>query len=175
MNKQVCDGFTLLEVLIYILFFAFIAMATASWMVRLWQSSCARNSKQEALITMYSAHDMFLRDIQHAPADRKQWKEILPECLIWHMKAGDVGWQWEQEQLVRREGHYHHKKKEWHKQTKNLIVDHVDKVRFACVGEQEIVHISFAIIAGSTSVEGVAAPLCRRLPWREEVKGVEAS
>ena len=77
--------------------------------------------------------------------------------------------------MIRREGRYNLKKKEWNKQTKNLIADHVDKVRFACVGEQEIVHISFAITAGSTSVEGVAAPLCRRLPWREEVKGVEAS
>jgi len=95
MSKQACDGFTLLEVLIYILFFAFIAMVTASWMVRLWQSSCARNSKQETLIVLYTAHDMLLRDIQHAPADRKQWKEVLPECIIWHAKAGDVGWQGE--------------------------------------------------------------------------------
>ncbi len=174
MRTKPCEGFTLLEMLIYILFFAFIAMATASLMVRLWQASCARNSKQETLIVLYTAHDMLLRDIQHAAADRKQWKEVLPECIIWHTKAGDVGWQWEHEQLIRREGRYNLKKKEWHKQTKNLIADHLNEVRFVCVGEPEIAHSSFTIRAGSTRVEGVAAPLCRRLPWREEVKGMEA-
>ncbi len=175
MRIKACEGFTLLELLLYILFFAFIALVTASFIVRLWQSSAHRNKKQEMLITLYTAHDMLLRDIHHAPADRKQWKEIQKECIIWHEKQGDVGWKREGEQLVRIEGRYHKKKNLWSKQTKNLIVKHVDEVKFMCVGEPDIKHVSFVITAGGTQMEGVAAPLCRRLPWKEEAKGAAVS
>ncbi len=175
MRTKACNGFTLLEMMLYVLFVSFIATATASWMVRLWTASTARNKKQAMLITLYTAHDMLVRDIHDASTDRSKWKEIGTECIIWHTKEGDVGWQREQEQLVRRDGRYSAKKKQWGKQTKNLIADHIDEVRFVCTGDPEISHISFAITAGSTRVEGVAAPLCRRLPWKEEAKKGEAS
>jgi type II secretory pathway pseudopilin PulG len=173
MRAREDDGFTLLEIMLYLLFISFIAMLTASWMVRIWQISTARNAKQQSLMTLYTAHDMLLRDVNAAPADRKQWKEMELECIIWHTKAGDVGWQREQKQLIRREGRYHHNKKRWGTQTKNLIADDIDTVRFIGKGESEIEQVSFSIIAGTTYVEGVALPLCRRLPWKEEASKEE--
>ncbi len=175
MSIRAREGFTLLELLLYMLFFAFIALATASFMVRLWQTSAQRNKKQESLITLYTAHDMLLRDIHRAPTDREQWKEIQKECIIWHAKEADVGWLREGEQLVRIEGRYHKKKKQWSKQTKNLIVSHVSALQFVCVGEPEITHVSFVITAGGTQMEGVASLLCRRLSWKEEAKRTAAS
>lgn len=167
MRTSAREGFTLLELLIYILFLSFIALAAATLMVRLWQASSNRHKKQESLITLYTAYDMLLRDIHQATADREQWKEVDKECIIWRTKRGDVGWQREDEQLVRREGRYHKKKNRWSKQTKNLIAKHVDAVQFVCVGEPEIAHVSFFITTGSTTVEGVVAPLCGRLAWKE--------
>lgn len=158
MRVRVREGFTIIELLIYILFFAFIAMATGAWMVRLWQASAARNSKQEALIMLYTAHDMLLRDITHASVDCRHWKEMQAECIIWHTKRGDVGWWKENGSLVRATGRYNKQKKQWSSYTKNLIVDHVDAVRFAHEGEREIAQILFSIITGNQSVRGVATP-----------------
>ena len=175
MKARAGDGFTLLEIMLYLLFVSFIATATASWMVRLWQALRARNAQQESLIALYTAHDMLLRDVNAAPADRKQWKEMELECIIWHTKAGEVGWQREQKQLIRREGRYHHKKKQWSKQTKNLIAHQVDTVCFMCKGEPEIAHVAFSLTAGTIKVDGVVTPLCRRLPWKKEAKETAVS
>jgi len=175
MQKTTRKGFTLIEMMLYVLFIAFIAMATASLMVHLWQSLYTRNQKQELLITLYLAHDMLVRDLHDAPVDPLLWKEIQHDTLIWHTKKGDIGWQRKQKQLVRKEGRYNAQKHRWSKVTISLIANQVTQVSFTCTRKPEIDCISFIITADTLEVKGAVAPSGRRLLWGENANKKERS
>lgn len=164
------NGFTLLEFIIYILFFSFIAMATASWAVHLVHALRVRHAKQELLSMFHAAHDLLLQDIHHAPTERGQWKEIQPTCLIWTTHQKEIGWQWECKQLFRIEGRYNVTKKQWSHRTKNLVAAPVDMIQFTHVGKTEIKQIVFSITSDNTTVTGIASPLRRKLLWNEKIE-----
>ncbi len=166
MNRY--SGFTLLELLIYILFFSFITMASATWMARLWQDCVQRSKKQKSLINLYTAHDILIRDISGAPIDKSQWKEIKDDCIIWHTQKGDIGWLQEEDKLVRIEGSYISKKKQWSKKTKNIIAKPIQTVQFELTGDTQVNSVSFTISDEITSVENIVSPLCKALPWKAE-------
>ncbi len=160
-------GFTLLEVIIYILLFSFITLATSLWIARLWQFCVAKEKKQVSLITLYCAHDILSRDICNAPADKTKWKENNETCLIWHTQKGDIGWTQDDGQLVRIEGRYNKKQKKWTKKTKNKLAT-TKRVQFKVVGDTYIDYVEFTIADDITSVKNIVSPICRPLPWKKE-------
>lgn len=168
MTLQKYNGFTLLEILIYILFFSFITLAASMWIARLWQFSMLRSKKQESLITLYCAHDVLIRDLRAAPSDPTQWKATQENCIIWHTKNGDIGWLQDNDQLIRIEGRYNNTKKKWTKKTKSIIAKKINNVQFHMVGDTCIELISFTIADDTTSVENIISPLCKPLPWKQE-------
>ncbi len=166
--KHNSKGFTLLEVIIYILFFSFITTITALWMVRMWNVCMLKGTKQKSLISLYGAHDILIRDIQEAPADYTQWKEQQADCIIWHTPKADIGWCKQKDRLVRIEGMYDRVKKEWTKQTKSVVAMPVKAVTFTFAGKAELSHIVFIIDDGMTVVENNVSPLCNLLRWNSE-------
>ncbi len=122
-------GITLLECLLYMTFMAWLFSASMILVSRTWRDCLTISRKQRSSITLYSAYDLLVRDIQCAPRTRSAWKEIMPATLIWHYGGIDIGWFVQDKSLIRAQGEYSTVTKKWKKRHANVIAL-VDKVQF---------------------------------------------
>ena len=165
------NGTTLIELLIYLTLFSFIAMASVHFMVNLWNTMIKVGKKRFSLITLCTAHDVLLRDLERAPCQKEAWKQRLSSSIIWHQhnKQCDIGWVYEKKSLVRLEGNYDITKKRWHKKVQNLIAPAVKK--FNCMWHEhdgKIDRIDFEITDELYSMSNRAILLGRPLPWKHK-------
>ncbi len=120
---------TLLECLLYMTFMAWLFSASMIMVSRTWRDCITISRKQRSSITLYSAYDLLVRDLQCAPSGRAAWKEITPTTLIWHSGGADIGWFVQDKSLIRAQGEYSTVTKKWKKKHANVIAQ-VDKVQF---------------------------------------------
>lgn len=141
------SGMTLIELIVYLALFTFIAMASISFITRFWQTSMQYQKRQVSLINLMAAHDLLCNDIRHAPRNKTAWKMRHATELIWQRQDGiDIGWLYENEALFRSEGLYNEKEGIWHKRTKNLVAPALQKVLFTCHGNEDIAWVDFSLI-----------------------------
>ncbi len=137
---------TLIELIIYLALFTFIAMASMNFIVRFWHISLQYQKKQVSLINLMAAHDLLLYDIRHAPDSKTAWKVQKETELIWQQDTTDIGWLYEKEALFRIEGIYKAKEEVWHTKTKNLVVPALKSVLFTYHGNGQVRWVDFSFI-----------------------------
>lgn len=162
-------GFTILELLIYLTLFALISTATIRFIVTLWQTCRDQEKKQASLIQLSAAHDLLMRDLQMAPAEKNKWKIRSGSALIWSQEATkDIGWLNQNDSLVRIEGVYNAKKGVWQKKIKSLVLPSATKIQFACHEDNQIICIDFVIADAHHTMENTCMPLKRSLECQKK-------
>jgi len=141
-------------------------MANAAWVAQLWPFYMKQTKKTTTLINLYTAHDVFIRDIKEAPSSRKHWKKINPHELIWHVAHNDIGWAIDKGALIRQEGRYDTNTMEWHNKTKSLIVPNITTVLFELVGDKNIERLYFVFTCNDEKVSNEVFLIHRKLPWK---------
>lgn len=145
----------------YLAFFSVIALASASWIARLWTTFIKQSAHRATLVNLYCAHDVIMRDIRMAPRDPALWKKREADALIWHTSSKDIGFVKIQDSLMRIEGTYTND--HWNSATKSLLVKPIDNVHFTAMEGGSAIH--FTLEAGSLSVANTVTLMQRKLPW----------
>ncbi len=169
-------GVTIIEFLVYLAIFSLIIMISMDWIVRLWQTCLFYSKKRVCLVNLSAAHDMLIRDLQNAPSSAANWKMKTTSQLIWTASTKkDICWMYENNTLVRIEGSYNEKKKQWKKKTKNLVASSIKKANFTCKEEGQIGYVDFTIADAYYTMNNSVMLLKRSLPWKEKEKDQQSS
>ena len=138
-------GVSLLEFLIYLMLFAFVAMSTSYLLVRANSMVFGQGATSNTMINLYVAHDLLARDLRTASAQKKQWKKITASALIWHAAQKDIGWYQEKDTLIRVEGQYNAEKNVWHKKIKSVVAQPITQVAFNVQGNKVVECVAFVL------------------------------
>jgi len=143
-------GFTALELVTYIAVLALLATVTMQWIVTTQVHITKQARTSCAFSNVCAAWDVLIRDLQQAPRQRTQWKQCVAGSYIWTTKQGDIGWTCTKEGLIRSQGTYNTKNKNWTSQEQALVT-------------QSVTQCSLELIEQGGVVEAVAATLHARL------------
>jgi hypothetical protein len=162
------SGMTILEVLIYLTLSTVITILATQLMVQVIKQVRAEGHKRTAWINLIAAHDQLCRDLQEAPSTSDRWKTRSSHCLIWQLDdENDRGWLYEENKLMRIEGHYDGTKGCWLKQSKNLVVADLPTFRCQCIGNQEILYCDCILADTYRTITNRVTFLKRRIPCNE--------
>src|SRR3990167_10097373 len=138
-------GTTVIEFLVYLALFSFVAACSISWIVGYQQLSSGYQTKRAALINRCTSLDMIARDLQSAPSAADGWYSFLPHEIIWHTETDDIGWLFKDNSLYRCQGRYNAKKKSWTTKNSAIIAKPINKLVFSSTGQQSKKTISITI------------------------------
>lgn len=120
------NGFTLIEFIIYLMLFSIIVLLTSQWLVLSVGPLQKNNNILRDIVSLHTAHDVFMRDMISAPSHIDQWLERNSDLLIWRKNSTHIGWQIKNNRLIRISGNYDGS--QWHKKTQSLIAHNLDAV-----------------------------------------------
>lgn len=123
-------GFGLIECMIYCLLVALLAVTWMQGIASVCRALSGYSRQCNAMVVLYSAHDLLVRDLRNAPRTNKGWKKVLPTELIWHTNGTDIGWQFIDNQLVRMEGVYQAGSDSWSKRSKSIVATNLEQIQF---------------------------------------------
>ncbi len=103
------------------------------------------------------AHDLLVRDIHRASSQRKDWKKIEPDMLIWHVDTKDIGWHHKKGQLLRLEGNFDVSTNTWHKKVQSVVAQSITSVRFYVHGQDALEYVTFEFKAAGRNKEYLVA------------------
>lgn len=126
MNKmklpvQPCKGFSLVECLVYCVVCSVFFILTFQWILKAHMVLKKQNTISNQIINECTAQDILLRELRQAPGQKKLWKKIAPQEIIWTNNAVDIGWSFEKNHLIRYEGSYSSKLEQWSQTTKSIV------------------------------------------------------
>lgn len=125
------SGFTLLNLLMYLLVFTLLASLVCAWAMRTQSSLKKESAAIMHIINDYGALDVLMRDLKQSPADRSLWERTGSHEIIWSHDNEYIGWSFEQLELVRWQGKRLNGR--WVDFTKSLIHEKVTNCSFACI------------------------------------------
>jgi len=88
----------------------------------------ARRARQ--LAEVYTAADLFARDIRSAPSGYGCWKVLHTQELVWLQGVGALGWLYKKNKLWRVSGTYDEMRGTWSKKAKTLVARKLESCRF---------------------------------------------
>ncbi|MGE0206663.1 MAG: PilW family protein [Candidatus Babeliales bacterium] len=124
-------GFLLIELLVYIAASLFLAVVVLRSAISYTQQLTTTRNAVQKTSSMQSALVAFKRDIEQAPCACDAWYVINDHELIWRGDHDACGWSYEKKSLIRRQGTYDHKKKNWGKKTKSVAAQGLEHVIFS--------------------------------------------
>lgn len=121
-------GFSLFEFLIYNTLFCFLVFLSTTMIARTCMA-IKKQGHQQAVLDISLVHDLFTRDIHSAPGNKKDWKKISVQEIIWHdaVSKTDKGWCWHEGCLYSIEGMYDNSSLHMRK---SLVAQSITKVQF---------------------------------------------
>lgn len=128
MNK---NGFSLIECMVYCILVAMIMMLWFNGVGSFTRLCTAQANQTNSITTVYSALDVFVRDVRKAPRNFIQWPLITDTAFIFSADNYSIGWEYKDRQLLRYHGNYNSNNKQWVKKTKSLVLDNVHACSFA--------------------------------------------
>lgn len=124
-------GFSLIECMVYCLLIATIMMLWFNGVASFTRICTAQAYQTNSLSAVYSALDVFARDIRRAPHATYLWPVITDTAFVFTLPdLSNIGWEYRDDQLIRYHGNYNNAKKQWIKKTKSLILDNVQTCSF---------------------------------------------
>lgn len=130
--KVLVPGFSMLEFLIYNTLFCFLVFLGTVMITRTCMAIKMQEGQEQAMLDTSLVYDLFARDMHHAPSDKKAWKQISGQAIVWHdaRSQSDKGWCWQQHCLYTIEGRYDKEKQQWLSSRKSLVAQHITKAQF---------------------------------------------
>jgi prepilin-type N-terminal cleavage/methylation domain-containing protein len=124
-------GFTLIECMIYVFVLGVIALLFFSGTMRIYSHMRSAYSKNHLLLTLYTAGDVFARDLRQKPPINN---EIFyrHDGIAWrYEQTQTIGWSLEQKNtLVRHEGSYNYRTNTWSGGTKSIVCTGLTDAQF---------------------------------------------
>jgi type II secretory pathway component PulJ len=125
------SGFSLIECMVYCLIMATIMMLWFNGVASFTRICTAQMYQTNSLSTVYSALDVFTRDIRKAPHATYVWPVITDIAFVFTLPdASSIGWEYKNNRLLRYHGQYNSATKQWIKKTKSLILTDVQTCSF---------------------------------------------
>jgi len=129
MNK---NGFSLIECMVYCVLMATIMLIWFNGVASFTRLCNTYAYHTNALSTVYSALDVFARDIRKAPHAAYLWPLVTDTAFIFTLPdSTSIGWECTDGQLLRYQGNYNSVAQQWSKKTKSLILDTIQTGSFA--------------------------------------------
>jgi hypothetical protein len=109
-------GFTLIELMIYLILTLFIMHHCIPWSIRSLILFGTMHTQAQSMIDCCAAHDLFVKDIFNASKNDSSWMTLSPEKIIWKQNDEScVGWLYQDKRLVRITGTFNAIQAQWHK------------------------------------------------------------
>lgn len=152
------SGFFLLEFLVYFSLFSLVSVLLMQFIVTktIWLSEFT--SKQQKQMQLYSALDVFERELKKAPDAKKEWI-IKSDSIIWHdvNEKCDIGWCVQNNAFYKIKGTFDIKEEVWKQSHRFLLSDWVNNVTFVVhekkIGKKERVDaVTCTIRSGNRSI-----------------------
>lgn len=150
-NKK--RGFSVVYFIIYLLCTTILITVAIHWHISVQHIYKKQVNALHLLIDTYLAHDLLIRDLRAAPSDTTAWMQNTETQLIWKVPFEDkaIGWNYQNNELIRTEGTYYPRTEIWHDATTTVILSDIEL--FSCAYEQKdgkrIVSFSFKTRLGS--------------------------
>jgi len=160
------NGFMLIEFLIYLSILTVILLAVSGLVEKIWIPAMKYTNRQTDHINLVTAHDCFIRDIKMAKAEKKFWKRIHSQAVIFKSGWRDVGWEIKKENLIRSVGNFNEGENKWEKHTQSLIIKKIDHVEFTVLGDPEVTQVRFRFAQADQEVKTEIALINGTLPWK---------
>lgn len=124
------NGFSLIECMLYCILVAVIMMLWFNGVASFTRLCTAQANQTNSIATVYSALDVFVRDVRKAPHNLIQWPLMTDTVFIFALNDSSIGWEYKDGQLLRYHGNYNGNNKQWIKKTKSLVLDNVQACFF---------------------------------------------
>lgn len=148
------DGFSLIELLVYLFFFALLASSSVLLISRWYTRETHLAHDQRSLISLHTAHDLIVADVQQA-RPLNQWKMLHDDAIVFSTEQTDICWQKKDNTLIRITGRYHVSEAKWSEKTMSVVAQSITTIKFETT-PHNIVH--FMLKDDVNIVEGYAQP-----------------
>ncbi len=124
-------GFSLIECMVYCVIVATIIMLWFNGVASFTGLCNAQAHQINSLSTVYSALDVFTRDVRKAPHTLYAWPLITNTSFVFELDGFFIGWEYTNKKLFRYQGDYNSITKQWVKKAKSLVLDNVQECSFS--------------------------------------------
>lgn len=93
--------------------FILIIKISLEWSLSIASKNIYVHKECTTLSTLYMTYDLLIKDIHKSSRSLKKWYKISPVEVIWLTYHGAIGWHYEKNNLIRKEGIYNAIKQEW--------------------------------------------------------------
>lgn len=119
-------GFSLIEVLIYIMATTILSTLLYAYCARINHLMRTEHIKAQIHMKINAACDVIRYDVQKSPSNRLRWYVINPTELIWKgYDKKDYGLTYKNSQIIRLMGIYNVQEHRWIRKKKTLLLNHV--------------------------------------------------
>lgn len=116
--------------------------------------------KCQSIIALHIATDLFVRDIRALDSAKTIWKYTSPHEIVWHEESHDIGWNFKNNCLERKEGVYH---QGWIKQNTSMVATGINQAHFKYEKkENNIIAIELSLIPAVTREKPVTCYIAIR-------------
>ena len=134
-------GFTLMELLVYLALFAFLAQLLFSSAAQIMTTMVSEDGVLLRSSNAVMTCDVLVRDLRRAGCARTDWKKITPHECIWHcpLKNKDIGWCVDNGRLLRMLGTYDAPQGAWTQRRRDVALHQAEEITFEVVQEKNLV------------------------------------
>ena len=137
-NMNTHQGFSLIECLIYSAITGFLSILLFSFFNNVTSSIRLVSNRENDSLSLWSAHQLFCKDIQMADAQSNLWHKSSDGIVC---KVGDacIGWQLRKNSVYRLKGDYDFSAQQWRRKSTALVVQNVKHFRVELHGQEKMV------------------------------------
>jgi len=125
------DGFFLMELLTYLALFSFLIVVLMRSLGFTTQKLNTEMQHAYALTQLYATGQLMLRQLECAPTDQSDWYCMQDDQIVWHVGDKEIGWCFEDNTLMRKEGRYDHERQQWIKKKSIVGAKQISEGQFA--------------------------------------------
>ena len=123
-------GSLLIELGVYLALVAMLGMSAFAWFARTQRQFLRSGQSSNALMQLYSATDLLVRDLRASPRNRNSWLQIGQESIIWRTRNADFAWYAQGKSLYRVEGTYNELTSTWIKKKRSVAIQNLERIAF---------------------------------------------
>ncbi len=138
-------GFTLVEYTVWLGICAIALPIIAAVTINFIQARIKLAQKERALSSIIALNTLWSRDIEMASRDITQWHRSTHTELIWHTNNGDIGWQNNNQSLMRTEGIFSSKNNRWLKKSTITLLENCETISFTILRKKYIESVDISI------------------------------
>jgi hypothetical protein len=129
-QMQKHEGFFLIELLTYLSVFSFfIVLFMRLFAFTAYQLSI-ENKDAYVMAQLYATEQLMHRELEKVPIEQSKWCCWRDDEIIWQQGDKEVGWSFENNALVRKEGTYNNEQQQWRRKKTIIGVKYIQDGHF---------------------------------------------